>query len=623
MTGQTVDVGYYDQLGRSLDGGLRAIEVVAGPSRRPDWSDEALCRRFWFDADAMWAPVDSLSGGERRRLQLVATLARQPNVLLLDEPTNDLDLDTLRALEDFLDEWPGALVAVSHDRAFLERTVADVVVLDGRGFAGRWPGGHAAWLEQFRRDPPPYRRSVGRSRSAGGRPRSGGTAGVAHPTARRPPIALDAAAACCARPSATWSGWSAAATSWTTPWPPPAAVRPTTRSWLGSARSWPVSPTSCTGPRSAGWSWRRRPRIGRRGAKRSRPRRPSRTRDATTRASVSRQGSRRSPSSERWSATNAGPGSPRPGRRRPWQGSGRRRVRGALPAGGVGGNGTSRRSVRAGAELLSENPAVGLALVRSVAPDFPARVAAQPALAGAVRNRPIGRRPGRGHGARRLGGVRSAAAGLGPAAAGAILDPADAPIREPLAPRQWDMAMINATPSGAPSPLEPGRAGVLVGVVDTGIDASHPDIAPNFDAALSRNFTVDLPLDRRALRGRARPLLHRTPPTSTRTGTARTWPARSRAALNGLGIAGVAPGVRLVSLRAGQDSRLFFLKPTVDAITYAADHGVDVVNLSFFVDPWLFNCPDNPTDSPVEQLEQRTIVAAVAGRGRPCRGSGG
>ena len=83
------------------------------------------------------------------------------------------------------------------------------------------------------------------------------------------------------------------------------------------------------------------------------------------------------------------------------------------------------------------------------------------------------------------------------------------------------------------------------------------------------------------------------------------------AALNGVGIAGAAPGVRLVSLRAGQDSGYFFLKPTVDAITYAADHGVDVVNLSFFVDPWLFNCPGNPTDSPAEQLEQRTIVAAV------------
>lgn len=76
------------------------------------------------------------------------TLAEKPNVLFLDEPTNDLNLDTLRSLEDFLDEWPGALVLVSHDRAFLERTVADVLVLDGQGFAGRKPGGYAAYEEE-------------------------------------------------------------------------------------------------------------------------------------------------------------------------------------------------------------------------------------------------------------------------------------------------------------------------------------------------------------------------------------------------------------------------------------------------------------------------------------------
>ena len=75
-------------------------------------------------------------------MQLLLTLAQKPNVLLLDEPTNDLDLDTLRSLEDFLDDWPGALVVVSHDRAFLERTVTDVLVLDGKGFAGRRPGGY-------------------------------------------------------------------------------------------------------------------------------------------------------------------------------------------------------------------------------------------------------------------------------------------------------------------------------------------------------------------------------------------------------------------------------------------------------------------------------------------------
>src|SRR5205085_4871855 len=113
--GATVRLGYYDQTGRELDPAQRVFEALDG--------DTVLLERFWFDTDAQRAPIGLLSGGERRRLQLVLTLADRPNVLLLDEPTNDLDLDTLRALEDFLDDWPGALVAVSHDRAFLERTV--------------------------------------------------------------------------------------------------------------------------------------------------------------------------------------------------------------------------------------------------------------------------------------------------------------------------------------------------------------------------------------------------------------------------------------------------------------------------------------------------------------------
>jgi ATP-binding cassette subfamily F protein uup len=148
--GPTVALGYYDQVGARLDPTQRVRDAVAGPTRQPDWQDAALLEQFWFETDAQFAPISLLSGGERRRLQLLLVLAAKPNVLLLDEPTNDLDIDTLRALEDFLDEWPGALVVVSHDRAFLERTVEDVLVVDGHGDAAAWPGGYASWEDDRR-----------------------------------------------------------------------------------------------------------------------------------------------------------------------------------------------------------------------------------------------------------------------------------------------------------------------------------------------------------------------------------------------------------------------------------------------------------------------------------------
>ena len=146
--GSTVKVGYYDQLGRELNLNQRVREAVAGDKGQPSIEDNQLMRQFWFDGDTQYAPISTLSGGERRRLQLLLTLIEQPNVLLLDEPTNDLDLDTLRALEDYLDEWPGIVVVVSHDRVFLDRTVIDVLALDGVGGAAVVRGGVAGWLKQ-------------------------------------------------------------------------------------------------------------------------------------------------------------------------------------------------------------------------------------------------------------------------------------------------------------------------------------------------------------------------------------------------------------------------------------------------------------------------------------------
>jgi ATP-binding cassette subfamily F protein uup len=151
--GRTVKIGYYDQLGRDLDVNQRVRDAVAGDRGEPTLDDVRLMRRFWFDGDAQFAPISTLSGGERRRLQLLLTLIEQPNVLLLDEPTNDLDLDTLRALEEFLDDWPGIVVVVSHDRVFLDRTVTEILALDGDGRATVVRGGVAGWLEQHAAQP--------------------------------------------------------------------------------------------------------------------------------------------------------------------------------------------------------------------------------------------------------------------------------------------------------------------------------------------------------------------------------------------------------------------------------------------------------------------------------------
>jgi subtilisin family serine protease len=155
-------------------------------------------------------------------------------------------------------------------------------------------------------------------------------------------------------------------------------------------------------------------------------------------------------------------------------------------------------------------------------------------------------------------------------------------------------------------------AGIKVGVIDTGIDGTHPDIAPNFDRALSRNFTTDIPVDANGTEVDG-PCEHPScvDPVDEDDNEHGTHVASTIASpLNGLGIAGVAPGVTLVNVRAGQDSGFFFLQPVVDALTYSADHGIDVVNMSFYTDPWLFNCTDNPADSPENQAEQRTIIQA-------------
>jgi len=151
--GKTVVVATLGQDSSELDeiAGLRVVEAVAQVRQRVQVGDKELTasqltERLGFSNDRAWTPVGELSGGERRRLQLMRILVGEPNVLLLDEPTNDLDTDTLANIEDLLDVWPGTLVVVSHDRYLLERVTDHQVALLGDGRIRDLPGGVDEYL---------------------------------------------------------------------------------------------------------------------------------------------------------------------------------------------------------------------------------------------------------------------------------------------------------------------------------------------------------------------------------------------------------------------------------------------------------------------------------------------
>ena len=258
----------------------------------------------------------------------------------------------------------------------------------------------------------------------------------------------------------------------------------------------------------------------------------------------------------------------------------------------------------AGGTIVKENTRVGVATVRSSSASFLRNVAGQSALAGAARNMPVGRQAPLARPNRDMVEALTAAERASAKADGK--KPKPTPDAEPLAGLQWDMAMMHATPDGSYK-KQPGDKGVMVGIIDTGVDGTHPDIAPNFDAALSRNFTTDI----ESVDGPCEYASCVDPANEDDNGHGTHVAGTIGAAMNGIGIAGVAPNVTLVNIRAGQDSGYFFLQPSVDALTYAGDIGIDVVNMSYYIDPWLYNCAANPADSAEQQMEQRTIVEAT------------
>ncbi|MFC4002754.1 ATP-binding cassette domain-containing protein [Prauserella oleivorans] len=151
IEGKTVRLAHLKQELDDLPGELRVLQAVENVAARVqlgkhELSASQLAEKLGFPPARQWTPVADLSGGERRRLQLVRLLMAEPNVLLLDEPTNDLDIDTLQQLEDLLDGWPGTLVVVSHDRYLVERVCDTVVALFGDGTVTDLPGGIDEYL---------------------------------------------------------------------------------------------------------------------------------------------------------------------------------------------------------------------------------------------------------------------------------------------------------------------------------------------------------------------------------------------------------------------------------------------------------------------------------------------
>ncbi|NMC32667.1 MAG: ABC-F family ATP-binding cassette domain-containing protein [Veillonellaceae bacterium] len=154
VIGQTVKIGYFSQENGEMAESLRVIDYIKEEANfivsvdGETISASQMLERFLFPPALQWTPIAKLSGGEKRRLYLLRILMGSPNILLLDEPTNDLDIQTLSILEDYLEDFPGAVIAVSHDRYFLDRVAEKTFVFEDRGGIRQYPGGYSDYLEK-------------------------------------------------------------------------------------------------------------------------------------------------------------------------------------------------------------------------------------------------------------------------------------------------------------------------------------------------------------------------------------------------------------------------------------------------------------------------------------------
>lgn len=151
--GETVRIGYFSQESEAMDENLRVIKYVEEIARNVKTKDgylsaSQMLEKFLFPSHMHSVRIEKLSGGEKRRLYLLSILMQAPNVLILDEPTNDLDIDTLTVLEDYLDDFPGAVIIVSHDRYFLDRLVIRTFAFEEEGNIREYTGGYSKYMNE-------------------------------------------------------------------------------------------------------------------------------------------------------------------------------------------------------------------------------------------------------------------------------------------------------------------------------------------------------------------------------------------------------------------------------------------------------------------------------------------
>ncbi|MEG0641542.1 MAG: ABC-F family ATP-binding cassette domain-containing protein [Clostridium sp.] len=151
-TGETVKIGYFSQECDDMDENIRAIDYIKEGAEFIEDSEgikvsaSQMCERFLFDGTLQYTYIRNLSGGEKRRLYLLRILAMAPNVLLLDEPTNDLDIETLKILEEYIDEFNGAVIVISHDRYFLDRICGKIFSYNGNGKIKQYEGNYSDYI---------------------------------------------------------------------------------------------------------------------------------------------------------------------------------------------------------------------------------------------------------------------------------------------------------------------------------------------------------------------------------------------------------------------------------------------------------------------------------------------